>query len=233
VEEEKLFTKHAIKIVIEAKRKKKNVLGKKDDHDSFKTGNLASQKKVSVQSECKSRGVVGGNQSSMVIPTSNHPMMQNSAKDSAFGGPNTVRTSKLLKNNKTRGLATHTQSTSTLAPMDKRHLQSQTIQTAAGTGGAIADSGFFFTEVKSDAGVQKRQSVISTNEYPSQISTVSQTNQNFNSKISMVLDKSKFWESRLKMSSYQKDVRSLLIQSRPEVNGSSIIETIPKVSEAL
>lgn len=200
---------------------------------------LASQKKMSVQSECRSRGVVGGNQSSMVIPTSNHPMMQNSAGGNAFGGPHTASTNKLLKNNKTRGLATHGQSTSTLVPLDKRHLQSQTMQTAAGSSGAhnyqssIADSGFFFTEVKSDAGAQKRQSNIPPQEYPSQISTVSQTNQHFNSKISMVLDKSKFWESRLKMSSYQKDVRSLLSQNRPEANGSSIIDTIPKVSEAL
>lgn len=227
--------------MIDAKRKKKNVLGKKDDEGYFKTGNLntlASQKKMSVQSECRSRGATG-NQGSMVIPTSNHPMMQNSARDNAFGGPQTASTSKLLKNNKTRGLATHGHSTSTLVPLDKRHLQSQTMQTATGSGGgqnyqsSIADSGFFLTEGKSDVGVQKRQSNISTIEYPSQISTVSRTNQDFNSKISMVLDKSKFWESRLKMSSYQKDVKSVLSQNRPEANGSSIIDTIPKVSKAL
>lgn len=63
VEEENLFTKHAIKIVIEAKRKKKLALGKKDDDDerrkSVRNTITSKQHLKTVHSEQASRVTVG------------------------------------------------------------------------------------------------------------------------------------------------------------------------------
>ena len=192
VEEEKLFTKHAIKIVIETKVKKKMMYANKpeegDELKTQKTEVFKSQFIVKSQS-----------QSQMSIP--NQPR----------------------KSLNQQNMGNLTNNSGTLAPLGPiRHSNKTSMMNLNTSIPSNIGESTFLTEANQKSIIgqnSEKKHTLSTNKLESsQLSSTA----NLNNKISQILDKSKFWEGRLKMSGYEPEVKSILLQNKNKSSMASL-----------
>jgi hypothetical protein len=185
VEEERIFTKYAIEIVIESKLKKKMIYARNPNETPIavpeNNSNLSMHKSKSMALKPGSKG------SQMTVPDRTH---QNSKISMA-------------KPNRT-----------TLAPIagPKR------IRVGKDSVGGSAEFEFFTEVNQQNTSKISGSNLMSKNQTQSQASLANGLNK---SKVSMILNKSKYWEDRLSQKGFSQEVKTILIQNQGKPNLNS------------
>lgn len=233
VEEENQYTKHAIRIVIDANKKKQLSLGKKEE-DINKTSRAtitSKQQLRTVHSEVKPKGFLLQN-----LPGS---------RKNTMGNFKSIRTLKPMdrKLSTLENEKSEPQKTVSRLPKTSMVLNRHTNNNSVFQNQTAKDSNLFFTDIQSDASQMKEKRQRMTNrDFPSQISAISNVNgSNLNGereedRVSQILKKNEFWDNRIKANTYHKDVSKILSQNMSQTGGqteTNMILTLPKVTEAL
>ena len=223
VEEEDQYTKHAIKIVIEANRKKDLALGKKENEviKTMRSTSGSNRQLRSVQSEIRPRGFLMQNQPG--------------AKNNSISNTKSIRTLKPMAQNLTtldidneKSQHQRSQITTNSKILPKTSMSLRNNNSVFSQQHAQKDSGLMLTAVADD-------SVKPIQEFPSQISKISQIERS-EDKISQLLKKNEYWDKGIKSQTYHRDVSKILTQNMTLAGNSmesNMIQTMPKINETL
>lgn len=192
VDEERLFTKNAIRIVIETKQKRKQMYAKKEDDTNPGLQTTTSNRGIQINNslardpiEPAKMGLMSDNSTRIV---------ENSAIDQSTLVNSSVRTS--IKGNK-YAITSNKRVNSRIQSSTKKPFLTD-----------IADS-------RSNAsGFVKNQSSVNLRSYAGSDFISSANVDNKNEIINSILKKSEFWEDRLTAVGYKSEVKSILIENK-------------------
>ena len=185
VDEERMFTKHAIRIVIETKQKRKMMYAKKED-EALTSGQESHKdlesKLTTIHRPCKGKQLVENSRDFTTSGIEQSTFVESSVRTSVKGNKYAIHSNKAgsrLQSGKPKAFLTDVNDSRSNAPS--------------------------FT---------KNQSSINLRSYGSTDFIASANIENKNEVINSVLKRSEFWEDRLTAVGYKNEVKSILIENK-------------------